>query len=174
MAQPEFVPIVIHDRIRVGERLPPVHHGVVDRPGMLRGGQPTGQQLGVAGPDQGYALKLASHLQPRLVLTLHEHAEDAIAGCVEVGLRRASLYGRAPVVYDVELAFALFGFLGGAPEDLIAFRRPLFEEVAHMYTERRAIIDLVKDSTLRLTPAEVSRAVAAGEWRPLLRLPPLP
>jgi hypothetical protein len=170
MAQPEFVPIVLHDRIRVGERLPPVHHGVLDRPGMLHRGQPTGRQLGIAGPDQGYALKLASHLRPRLVVTPHEHVEDAIAGCVEVGLRRAAIYGRAPVVHDVELAFALFGFLGGAPEDLVAFRRPLFEEVAHLYTERRAIIDLVKDSTLKMTPADVSAAVAKGEWRGLLRL----
>ena len=45
-------------------------------------------------------------------------AEDALVGCCAVASRRAALFGRAPVAKDIELALVLFGFLGGAPDDL--------------------------------------------------------
>jgi hypothetical protein len=153
----------------VAERLPTPDGWLPDRPAEIRnqGAQPTGPQLGAVGPDQGYALKLARLLEPRLVV---DSMDDTIAGAVPVGMRRAALYGRAPVIHDLELAFTLFGFMPGAPSDLIDYRRPLFQGVAHSYNQQRAIVDLVPEATLRLTPADVTGRVQSGGWRALLGL----
>jgi hypothetical protein len=165
MAQPEYVPVVARDRVRVSERLPTPDHWLPARPAEVRdlGGQPTGPLFGTAGPDQGYALKLAHRLEPKIVA---DHVDDAIAGSVGVAMRRAALFGRAPVIHDVDLAFAVFGFYQGAPEDLIAFRRPLFEGAARDYLTRRAIVDRVPEATLRLTPDAVKAQLAS--WRTLI------
>jgi hypothetical protein len=171
VAQPEFVQFVDAERQRIGERIPPVKPGGFDRPGMLHHGQPTGPRLGVNGPDQGYALKLARNIRPRLVLAPHEHEEDVVIGCVEVAMRRAAHYGRAPVGPDLELAFSVFGFLAKAPDDLVAYRRPLFEGADHRYNTRLDIGGLVPAATLQMKPAEVAAQVAAGKWRELLETP---
>lgn len=171
MAAPDHVPVQLADRARQGEIMPPPRKWTATRPGDLVGRQPTGHMLGNPGPDQGYGLGLAQKFAGRLQLTTGEQEVDAIAGCTAVALRRASIYGRAPVVYDFDLAFALWGFLGDppdsrAPDDLVAFRKPLFAGASHHYDHQREIADMVPEDTLRLTPAEVRRRV--GEWRTLL------
>ena len=168
MAQPEYVPLQADDRVRPAERLPAPDRWVADRPAEIRGaeGAPRGRRLGTPGPDQGYGLKLARSFTDRLKLTEGEHAEDAVAGCLGVALKRAASYGRAPVVYDLELAYGLFGFLDDAPADLVAFRKPLFQSAAHHYWDQRAIVDLVPDSTLRMQPADVRSRLT--DWRSLL------
>jgi hypothetical protein len=168
MAQPEFVQFVEAERQRIGERIPPVKPGGFDRPGMLHQGQPSGPRLGVNGPDQGYALKLARSFRPRLVLTPHEHEDDVVTGCVDVAMRRAAQYGRAPVAPDLELAFSLFGFLAKAPDDLVAYRRPRFDGADHTYATRMDIGGMVPTATLQMKPAEVAAQVAAGKWLELL------
>ncbi|MGI8792537.1 MAG: hypothetical protein ACR2H3_05085 [Acidimicrobiales bacterium] len=169
MAAPDYVPVTAADRVRAVEQLPPARRWVTDRPGEIAGlVPPSGTRMGNAGPDQGYALKLATQFTDRLQLGRDEHAADAVAGCLGVALKRAALFGRAPVVFDLELAFILFGFLGDAPDDLIAVRAPLFAEASHHYWEQRHLADVVPEATLRLTPAEV-RARLSG-WRDLLEL----
>jgi len=170
MAQPEYVPIDDRDRVRVDERLPVPGRWVANRAGEVRGNgaPPVGSRFGVAGPDQGYALKLARQIEPRLVLRPREAVEDVAAGCLGVALKRAALYGRAPVMGDLELAFGLWGFLDPAPDDLVAFRRPVFGGVAHSYGERREIAGRVPAEVLRLTPTDVRSRVATGGWRALL------
>src|SRR6185437_6463075 len=102
----------------------------------------------------------------RLKLADNEHAEDAVAGCLGTALKRASLFGRAPVIYDFELAYTLWGFLGDAPEDLVEFRKPLFEAASHHYIDQRNITDAVPESTLRMTPSQVAASI--GEWKKLI------
>jgi hypothetical protein len=174
VAQPEYVPAAPKDRHRVSERLPTPASWHATRPGEVvqLGGQPTGPRFGVAGPDQGYALKLARLWEDKLVLAPGEHLGDAKAGCVAVALKRAGTLGRAPVTFDLELAFAVYGFLEGAPADLVAFRQPLFRSCAHDYNQVRDLVDRVPEQTLRLTPAEVRRRLANGGWRVLLGLDP--
>ncbi len=119
------------------------------------------------GPDQGYALLLAHTLfEDRIELTDGITAEDALVGCAGVASRRASLFGRAPVAKDIELALVLFGFLGGAPAELVAWRAPLFEAAAHHYQQQRAIAGAVSEETLRLSPAEVRARLS--DWRSML------
>ena len=167
MPQPDYVPMTRADEVRQAERMPAPDTWRADRPGeVVDGGPPRGKQFGTPGPDQGYGLKLARMVGERTVLPPHEHLEDAIAGCLGVGLKRAARFGRAPVVYDMELAFTLFGYLEGAPADLVAFRRPLFQGAAHEYWAQRAIADRVPDSTLAMAPAAV--AAKLPEWRTLI------
>jgi hypothetical protein len=84
-------------------------------------------------------------------------------------MRRAARFGRAPSIHDLTFAFTLWGFLGGAPADLIAERTPLFRSASHHYEAQRAIADRVRDDTLRLTPDQVRTRLT--EWRRLLETP---
>jgi hypothetical protein len=63
------------------------------------------------------------------------------------------------------LALTLFGFLGGAPPDLVAHRRTLFRGASHHYWTRRSIAESVPEETLRLTSAGVADRL--GEWMAL-------
>lgn len=167
MAQPDFVPMTLGDRVRTADVLPIPDRWEANRPGELDGLRPPeGRSFGNTGPDQGFALKLAKRFADRLELAPGEHAEDVISGCVGVALRRAARFGRAPVIYDLELAFTLFGYLGGAPAELVEFRRSFFDAASHDYWDQRDIADLVDEDTLALSPAEVRSRLA--DWRSLL------
>ena len=130
-----------------------------------------GPGLGNQGPDQGYALKLAQRFAGRLVLAAGEREDDALAGCCAVALRRASLFSRAPVVYDLRLALELFGFLGDADAELVSWRRKRFAGAAghHGYDVKLRLAELVPEGTLRLTPPAVAE-VCAEDWRAPLGL----
>ncbi len=167
MAAPEYVPVSLNELPRLKEPIPAPGSWKADRPADLQSGQPTGDKFGRPGPDQGYALTLARRFEDRLVLTDGEHPEDAVAGCLGVATKRCSLFGRAPVIYDLELAFTLWGYLGEAPADLVEFRRPLFEGARDHYWDQRRIADLVPEETLRLTPAQVRERLS--DWRSLLK-----
>jgi len=170
MAQPEFVPVLPVDDVRAGEIIPPASRWKATRPGdVVDGARASGAGFGSPGPDQGYALSLAKRFADRLVLSAGEHATDAVAGCLGVATKRSSLFGRGPVIHDLDLAFSVWGFLGDAPDDLVAYRRPLFAEAGHHYWKRRAIADAVPEATLRLVPAAVRAALAT--WRTLLVAP---
>lgn len=170
MAAPEYVPVDNTRPIRAYQS-PPRRPApwLADRPGELDGGQPRGPRLGSPGPDQGYVLRLTRQFQGQLTLTAGEHERDALAGASAVALKRASLFGRAPVIHDVRIALTIWGFLGDAPADLVALRKALFEEVwhPHHYAEQRRIADLVPDEALRRTPDQVADAHRA-DWRSLL------
>ena len=167
MTQPDHVPMQATDRVRPSAVLPPPGRWYLDRPGeQLDLEPPTGPRFGSAGPDLGYGLKLARRFHDKLQLTEGEHAEDAVAGAFACGCRRASTFGRAPVIYDMEWAFGLWGFLGGAPDDLIAWRRPLFRGAAEHYWDQREIVDAVKVDALKLSPAQVREKLL--NWKDLL------
>jgi hypothetical protein len=172
MTQPNFVPIVETDQVRPAYRLQTPLDWRAGRVADLRGPeQLRGPELGVPGPDQGYALLLAHTVfEDRLELTAGITAEDALVGCAAVASRRAALFGRAPVAKDIELALVVFGFLGDAPEDLVAWRAPLFQAAAHHYQQQRAIAGAVYEDTLRLNPTD-GRARLSG-WRSMVAVPP--
>ena len=167
MAQPDFVHLSPRDKVRAGDPLPPADRWRATRPGELAGLRPPeGRSMGNIGPDQGYGLKLAKRFVGRLRLQPGEHTADAVTGCLGVGLRRAAKFGRAPVIYDFEFAYTLFGFLGEAPADLVEFRQPYFAEASHDYWDQRDIADLVREETLALSPDQVREQL--GQWRSLL------
>lgn len=143
------------------------------RPGELVGSaQPSGPAVGNQGPDQGYVHKLAKRFIGELVLAAGEHAADVLEGACAVALRRASLYGRAPMADDLRVALLVFGFLSEAGTELVEFRKPLFEELHNLafhYSTAREIADLVPEATLRMSPEAVATACAA-DWRAPLGL----
>jgi hypothetical protein len=123
------------------------------------------------GPDQGYAFRLVRQLDDHLHLG-DVNRDDAVAGCVAVATKRSSLYGRAPVVHDVVVAFSVFGFLDpNPPAELVELRRQLFAEVrsSHHYAERRDLVDLVPDGVLRQSPEAIAKTYATN-WRSNLNL----
>ena len=175
MGAPEYVPTRPGDEVRVyGSPPRRPESWWADRPADFADEhrQPTGALLGNQGPDQGYALKLAPLLGPELVLTDGEHLHGALAGIVAVGLKRASILGRAPVIHDLRIAATLFGFLDQhADAVLVRLRRTLFEEVHHFhhYTELRHIADMIDPDVLRQSPEQVRARYDAG-WRDQLTL----
>lgn len=174
MAAPEYVPIKVTDAPR-SYTSPPWRGDDwrADRPAEVVGtGQPRGHRLGSPGPDQGYVWKLVGLFDGKLVVSAGERREDIVAGCVGVALKRASLFGRAPVIHDLTVAFAVWGFLDpNPPSDLLALRRTMFEGVAshHHYPQQRAVVDAVPEATLRLSPDEIASKHTA-DWQPLLDL----
>jgi hypothetical protein len=168
MTQPDYVPISAADRVRPVERLPVARAWRADRPSDETNARvPTGPRFGRTGPDLGYGLKLARRFEDRLELAEGESAHDALAGCFAVGSRRAAVFGRAPVIYDMEFAFTCWGYLGESPADLVTFRVPLFRGAAHDYWIQRDIADRIHDEILRLTPAQVRARLT--DWRSLLK-----
>jgi hypothetical protein len=170
VAAPEYVPIDPTEIPRVYVSPPRREEPwSAHRPGDLVRGQPSGPMLGNQGPDTGYALKLAERFRDRLVLAPGEHTDDVIAGCVQVAAKRASAFGRAPVIGDLEMAFTIWGYLSEAPDDLVAFRKPLFAEIhhPHHYAERRLIADMVTEELLRRPIARVTSTMAQG-WQRIL------
>lgn len=166
MAAPDYVPVSSVDAPRAASRLPGHPGWTATRPGDLGGPQPLGPQLGRPGPDQGYALTLGERFADRVQVDDGEHRADAVHGCCMLALKRASLFGRAPTIYDLELAFSLWGFLGGAPPELRAYRRPRFEGARHHGWDPGGAVEAVPAETLRLTPEEVRARLA--DWRSLL------
>ncbi len=177
MTQPKFAPIMEQHQVREVQRIGAPAPWTIHRPGERRPAPqpPRRPGLGVPGPDQGYALALAPRFKDRLVLEPGEHAEDVLAGAVAVALRRAAIFGRAPIAADLELALVLFKYLVG-PEgtwpsgDLVALRRERFTAAAHDYSRQRSLVDAVPEKTLRLSPDKIAKRLETepGCWRELV------
>ena len=166
MAQPSFVPITEADQVRP-TMAQPSSTGLSGRPAEQRSTSvPHGGGFGSPGPDGGYAITLAHRLADRMVLTEGEDRHDVEIGAGLLAARRASFFGRGPCVYDVEVALGLFGFLAPAPEDLIEYRRILFQAIGHQWMAQRALVDGVPETALRLSPADA--AASAESWRQVL------
>jgi hypothetical protein len=171
MAAPEFVPTKATEVVRAYASPPRRPDSwTPDRPGDLTGeGQPHGDQYGAPGPDQGYVLRLVHHFDGKLHANSEQPA-DVTAGAVAVALKRASLFGRAPVVHDLRVAYTVWGYLDdAAPAELVELRKKLFAGVAHPHhhAELRRVADSVPDDTLRLTPDQVAERYGSG-WAELL------
>lgn len=171
MAAPKFAPVPPVDAARSyasPDHVPRVW--MPDRPAEIDGFQPQGARLGYQGPDQGFGIKIANTFRSKLQLAPAESADDAVAGCLAIGLKRASLFSRAPVIHDFTIAFTVWGFLDPEPPaDLLELRRELFRGAAghHGYHHQRHLADMVPESTLRMTPQQAA-AATPGRWRDLV------
>jgi hypothetical protein len=164
MTQPTFVPISEADQVRPARHLnvpgswSPTRPGERSVPVASRG-----PSVGTPGPDAGFALRLAGRFAHDLKLTEGESEHDAVLGCALIAARRAALFGRAPSIYDVQLALALWGFLVDAPADLVAARRKAFSSVSHDYVMQRTLVDAIPEDWLRLTQPEAQARLENGE-----------
>jgi hypothetical protein len=169
MAAPAYVPNTLAEQPRKGLPIPPALRWVRSRPGETGIDLPVGDGFGVPGPDQGYALKLARGFVHRLEVVEPETVDDAVAAGLAVATKRASLFGRAPIVHDLEVAFRVWGLLGDAPAELVELRRPRLASAALDYGRQRALADAVPEATLRLAHQVVARRFPK-DWRQLLDL----
>ena len=169
VTQPSFVPIVEADQVRPAYRLKVPSIWTQSRPSEVRGtSQPGAGSWAGPAPTRASPSSWPAGSRTVWCWPTGDSAEDAIAGCTAVAMRRCASFGRAPAVYDLTFAFTLWGFLGGAPADLVEARSPLFRSASHHYQAQRAIADSVHEETLRLTPEAVADRI--GEWRELIGL----
>lgn len=172
MAAPQFVPVDPMERPRAyrGPDYVPAPWSA-ERPAAVVGRQPSGPRLGSPGPDQGYALLLAERMRDRVVVSDGESVDDVLAGCLGIALRRASIFGRAPVMHDFTIALTIWGFLDpNPPAELVALRREAFDglrHLAHHYAEARALVDGIPEQTLRKSHGMVTGDYPS-RWRDLL------
>jgi hypothetical protein len=165
MAAPKFVPVAPTGAFRSDSALPPAQEWLTDRPAEIVGDAPQGARMGRPGPDQGYAIKLVNMFHGKLHLSDGEIEHDAMEGVLGVALKRAALYGRGPVIHDVQMAFDVFGFtISDAPKELVAFRKSLFEAAGHHYEVQRMIVDVVPDETLRKSQLIVKQVAGSPNW----------
>jgi hypothetical protein len=168
-----FVPERLEDEPRQepnlppGVKMPPARSWVANRPGDLPAGWPTGKLLGSPGPNVGYALLLAERVRDQLALAPHEHVDDAIAVVAEIAMRRAAVFGRAPVMPDVEFGIQILGYRGDADPAFVAWRVRVVQRAHHDYYERRALVDAIPVDVLRLVPSALPAHLA--EAREALR-----
>ncbi|MBM3659201.1 MAG: hypothetical protein FJW95_06815 [Actinobacteria bacterium] len=133
-----------------GVVLPPSRAWRADRPGDLPGGvQPRGDLFGTPGPNVGYALLLVHRAGADFQLAPGEHREDAEAVVAAVAMKRASSFGRAPIVADVERAATLLGYRGGADPATAAQRADAVAGAHHEYGRCRQVADQVDLEVLR-------------------------
>jgi hypothetical protein len=175
-----FVPERIEEEPRQEPNLPPgvkmpaPRRWFANRPGDIPAGWPTGKLLGSPGPNIGYALTLANRIRDQFALAPHEHPDDAVAVVAEIAMRRAALFGRAPVLADVEFGMQIMGYRGDADPDFVAWRKRAVRGALHNYYERRALVDAIPVDILRLAPSALPdhldaarRALRSGVPEPL-------
>jgi len=81
----------------------------------------------------------------------------------EIAMKRASFFGRAPIVADIDVAIALLGYGGDADPEFVAQRSSFVHGADHEYPVRRSIVDAVPEETLRLRVADIAAEIAG--WR---------
>ncbi len=171
MGQEPSIPLRIEDLPRPTPHPDPARRWSPDRPGELYGPDdvPWGGMFGTPGPDTGYVLRLVHaadlHLAPG------EDAHDAHVALAAVAAARASHFGRAPVVGDVEVARLVLGFAGDLPEgvraDFAASRPAWIANLSHRPAQERQLVAAIPMGLLTAAVADVRGRVAAGE-RPAL------
>ncbi|HEX9853921.1 MAG TPA: hypothetical protein VGC47_01225 [Acidimicrobiia bacterium] len=120
MGQQPNIELEMSDLPRPKPARAPERRWAPTRPGELTSPAdvPWGGVFGTTGPDPGYALLLASAADID-VEGLDRHVVDEVVAAVAAA--RASLFGRAPMSEDIELAHTIFGFRQeGLPKEVLA------------------------------------------------------
>jgi len=125
------------------------HPGVSDYPDA----RPFGGTFGTPAPDAGYAYRIIRHFEKALPDAL----VDVLASLITA---RASLYGRAPIPEDLEVARFLCGMFEQAPRELIIRRIRWMKATRRESSKGRTAVSEVELALLAENPARVKLAVA--------------
>lgn len=115
-------------------------------------------------------LRLVDEIDDDILLAGGEEHADVVAGLVATALKRASAFGRGPVVHDLQAAVAVWGFdQADPPAELVDRRRRLFDGAGHAHHPmvRRAVADAVPMAALH-QPLDDIVAAARRDWPSLL------
>tara|TARA_B100000953_G_C17782920_1_gene346209 strand:- start:6 stop:554 length:549 start_codon:yes stop_codon:yes gene_type:complete len=171
MAAPRHVPTpALQKKFYKSTRRKQSDRWVTGRPGEQKSVLQRNSGFGNQGPDQGYALKIVQYFRDKVYLTSSEEWSDAAEAAVIVGLKRASLFGRAPSRYDLEAAFCIWGFFDPEPDsDLVELRFEKLRNVGatHNYLLRRAIADSVPPEALREELEKIQENYDGG-WQSMI------
>ena len=171
MAAPRYVPTPsLKKKYYESPRRKQSDRWMSSRPAEQNKASPRNTGFGNQGPDQGYALKIVQHFRSKVYLADSEEWDDAAEVAVIIGLKRASLFGRAPSRYDLEAAFCIWGFFDPTPDsDLLALRLEKLKHLgaAHNYLLRRAIADSVPSDALRREVEKIQEAYGEG-WESMI------
>ena len=115
-------------------------------------GSRPGTCSGARGRTSATRSSLAERARDRLALGANESADDALAVIGEVAMKRAALFGRAPVMTDIDIAASLLGYKGEVDPAFVQWRTHAVQGAKHEYEKRRAIVDAVADAVLRMPP----------------------
>jgi hypothetical protein len=160
MAQQPNIELRITDLPRQVSGTGPERPWVPNRPGELTGtGVPWGGAFGTAGPDAGYALKLAADRE--LLLADHEHRADANAAVGAVAAARASLAGRGPTKGDIDAAIVILGY--DTESDFGAVRSAAIAGSAHHPDRIRRLVAGIPADVYDATSGELRERAASGE-----------
>ncbi|HEV3364844.1 MAG TPA: hypothetical protein VG795_12045 [Acidimicrobiia bacterium] len=171
MAVDPYVPTRPEDAPRRSVAIPPAAGWRAVRPGDIDpevGSGRRGVLFGTPGPDSGYALTLAERFHHQITAVFPETVHDAENLAAHVAMRRGGVFGRAPVLTDVELGFTLFGWLGDPPADLVEWRRKAVAGVAHNYPRRVRLVEAIPEWVIRQRPDQIRDRMV--DWKHLLGL----
>ena len=152
VSQPNYVSSPKHPTELGLVDLPVSHSWVRPRVGVITPNDRSKRRLiGAPCPGEGYALKLLRERSAKIELAEGEEREDVLVGLSVIVGKRAGLFGRSPISYDVDFFVKLFGFDGSADDSLIEFRKIFFKGAAHSYVVQRQLADALPESSLKLT-----------------------
>ncbi len=153
MAAPQYVPAPpIQRKFYNSVRRKQSDRWISGRPAEQTSALPRNSRFGNQGPDQGYALKIVQYFRDEVYLTSSEEWKDAAGVAVIVGLKRASLLGRAPSRYDLEAGFCIWGYFDSTPDPkLVELRLDKLKNIGatHNYLLQRSIADSVPSNVLK-------------------------
>ena len=125
----------------------PTRPGVIVSPEQM----PWGGAFGTPGPDMGYSLKLVREAE---LVDRTAGLESVLAALMAA---RASLFGRAPVREDLEVAKLLAGYGEGLAEELVERRGRWVGATAHEPSPGRTAVSDIERDLLELKPDEILR-----------------
>ena len=130
-----------------------------DRPGIISvpGQVPRGEGFGNPGPDTGWALRLIDQAEIPDRSKGLERVLGALMGA------RASSFGRAPTLEDLEVALLLCGIGEALPDHLAERRHRWVDATAHERPPGRTALTEVGTELLRTKPAAVRLRVSKPE-----------
>jgi hypothetical protein len=167
MGQQPNIELKIEDLPRPTPHVAPARRWVPQRPGDLHAPAdvPWGGKYGTPGPDTGYALAL---IGARDLPVSPGERGDVDAALTAIVSARSSTFGRAPTVYDVDMAVLLLGLDPGRLPDEVAARlaaaRPGWVSGAgHDHTVGRRLVAAIPRDVLTASRDDLARRLSAGE-----------
>lgn len=153
MSQPSYAPVKRLDKPVSYRQLRTPNLTGLERPAELRGPKAgkVPQLSGFPGPDQGYVLNFVKELISEVQLAEGENVNDVKWGLVLFALKRASLFGRAPVKKDLEAAANFFGFFSKEHDaEFLSKRKEILRGVSHSYERQREFAEQLPVDILSL------------------------
>ena len=153
MGQQPNVEVGPADRPRSVPEPGPARRWRANRPGDITSPEQMrwGGAFGTPGPDQGWAIKLVADGDLPGRTPLLEKVVATLMGA------RASLYGRAPIMEDLETAKQLLGLGEGSNPELEAQRIRWLEIAAHEKVPGKHALMEIDPELLKAKPAGVRR-----------------